>query len=150
HRADGKPIPGHWHTYPEMAAAGLWTTPSDLARFAIELQRSLRGESNCVLATESVRRMLTPVRGDYGLGFGIQGSGDSLRFEHGGSNEGFKCQLVAFASRGQGAVVMTNGDLGGLLAHDILRAVARIYGWPAYQPIEKALAKVDPAIFDAY
>src|SRR5262249_30034409 len=116
HRTDGRPIRGRWHTYPEMAAAGLWTTPSDLARFAIELQRSLRGDSNRVLSTQAVRRMLTPVVDDYGLGLGIRGSGDSLRFEHGGSNEGFKCTLTAFAHRGQGAVVMTNGDLGGILA----------------------------------
>src|SRR5262249_3917040 len=68
HGADGQPIRGRWHTSPEMAAAGLWTTPSDLARFAVELQESLRGRSNRILTAASVRRMLTPGPGDYGLG----------------------------------------------------------------------------------
>ena len=102
HGSDGKPIPGRWHTYPEMAAAGLWTTPSDLARFAIELQNSLRGEPNRVLSAESVRLMITPVADGYGLGFEVHGSGDSLTFGHGGSNAGFKCTLVASGRGGFG------------------------------------------------
>jgi dihydroorotase/N-acyl-D-amino-acid deacylase len=150
HRADGRPIPGRWHTYPERAAAGLWTTPTDLARFAVELQDSLRGRSNRILSSRSVRRMLTPGPGGFGLGLAIEGSGDSRRFEHGGSNEGFKCKLVAFAHRGQGAVVMANGDGGSILGEEILRAVAWAYGWPAYRPIERELARVDPATLDVY
>ncbi len=142
HGSDGKPIPGRCHTYPEMAAAGLWTTPSDLARFAIELQKSLRGESNRVVSTESVRLMITPVADGYGLGFEVKGSGDSLTFEHGGSNEGFKCTLVASARDGVGAVVMTNGDQGGVLAQEIVRTVARIYGWPVYQPVVRKVANI--------
>jgi CubicO group peptidase (beta-lactamase class C family) len=142
HGTDGKPIPGRWHTYPEIAAAGLWTTPSDLARFAIELQNALRGESNRVLSAESVRVMITPVADNYGLGFAIHGSGDSLTFEHGGSNQGFKCTLVAFASAGKGAVVMTNGDQGEALAQEIVRTLARIYGWPVYQRVQRKAANV--------
>ncbi len=142
HGSDGKPIPGRWHTYPEMAAAGLWTTPSDLALFAIELQNSLRGEPNRAVSAESARLMITPVADGYGLGFEIKGSGDSLTFEHGGSNEGFKCNLVAFARGGNGAVVMTNGDQGGVLAQEIVRTVARIYAWPVYQPVEKKVANI--------
>ncbi len=142
HGSDGKPIPGRWHTYPEMAAAGLWTTPSDLARFAIELQKSLRGESNRVLSTESVHLMITPVADGYGLGFETKGSGDSLTFGHGGSNAGFKCTLVAFARGGNGVVVMTNGEQSGVLGQEIVRTVARIYGWPAYQPVVKKVANI--------
>ncbi|MDQ6892110.1 MAG: beta-lactamase family protein [Acidobacteriota bacterium] len=37
YRRDGTPIAGKRHTYPEMAAAGLWTTAGDLARFAIAI-----------------------------------------------------------------------------------------------------------------
>lgn len=41
YRSDGKPVEGGPHTYPEMAPAGLWTTPSDLARYALQVQSTL-------------------------------------------------------------------------------------------------------------
>lgn len=150
HRPNGRAINGRWHTYPEMAAAGLWTTPSDLARFAIEIQQSLHGKSNKVLSAEMVRQMLTKQKGDYGLGFGLGGKDKITTFSHGGSNEGFKCMLFAYSETGQGAVVMTNGDLGGSLANEILRAIAREYGWPDYQPTEKTLVTVQPELLVAY
>ncbi len=59
--AHAKPIPGGPHIYPEMAAAGLWTTPSDLARWIIEMQNSLLGKANHVLSFEMTRTMLTKV-----------------------------------------------------------------------------------------
>lgn len=59
HYADRSVVPGKWHVYPEMAAAGLWTTPSDLARFAIEIQLSLAGKSNKVLSQAMTRQQLT-------------------------------------------------------------------------------------------
>ena len=40
YRGDGKAIAGRWHTYPEKTAAGLWTTPSELALFVMEIQKS--------------------------------------------------------------------------------------------------------------
>ena len=50
-----------WHVYPELAAAGLWTTAPDLARFGIELQKSLQGRSNKVLTRATTLEMATPV-----------------------------------------------------------------------------------------
>jgi CubicO group peptidase (beta-lactamase class C family) len=144
HRSDGSLIPGLSHTYPEMAAAGLWTTPTDLARFLIEIQRALEGRS-AVLSANTARLMTTVVRDGYGLGLSIQGIGPAASFGHGGSNEGFRCSMTAFFQGGRGAVVMTNGDKGGWLGADILRAVAREYGWPAFQPRQKTIAQVDPA-----
>ena len=55
---DGKPVAGGAHTYPEMAAAGLWTTPTDLARYAIEVEQSLSGKANHVLSAEMTQQML--------------------------------------------------------------------------------------------
>lgn len=94
HRSDGSPVEGNWHTYPEMAAAGLWTTPTDLAKFAIELYESLNGISNKVFSQELVTQMLTEEKDGYGLGISLGGENDSIWFGHGGSNEGFKCNLV--------------------------------------------------------
>ena len=115
HRTDGSLLPGRYHTYPEMAAAGLWTTPTDLARFLIEIQQALQGRSK-VLTPAMARQMVTVQKGSYGLGLGLDGSGPSATFGHGGSNAGFKCQMTAFVEGGRGAVVMTNGDQGGRLA----------------------------------
>jgi CubicO group peptidase (beta-lactamase class C family) len=143
YRADGTEVEGGWHVYPEMAAAGLWSTPSDLARFAIELQKSLKGESNRVLSKEMVEQMLTPGLNGWGLGLGIEGEADSARFGHGGSNEGFRCQLVAFREGGKGAAVMTNSDNGDALAQEILLSIARAYGWPGIEPTRKKLVDVD-------
>jgi len=49
YRANGEAVPGRWRVHPEVAAAGLWTTASDLARFALGIQQSLAGDSNTVL-----------------------------------------------------------------------------------------------------
>jgi CubicO group peptidase (beta-lactamase class C family) len=150
HRATGAMVKGKWHTYPEMAAAGLWTTPSDLARFAIELQQAYAGKSNKVISLAMVKQMLTKQAGEYGLGVGIGGEGKTLQFSHGGSNEGFKCMLVAFAETGQGAVVMTNGDQGSRLGEEVLRAIAKEYNWPARRAPEREPVSVDPAIYAEY
>ncbi len=144
YRPDGNKVKGNWHTYPEMAAAGLWTTPSDLARFAIEIQKSLRGESNRVLSKDMTEQMLTPGLNNHGLGPSLSGEGDDARFGHGGSNEGFRCQLVAYRGAGRGAAVMTNSDSGGNLAEEILIAVAQEYGWSGIEPTQKSVVKLTP------
>lgn len=137
HRSDENLVKGKRHTYPEMAAAGLWTTPSDLTRFAIEIQQSLKGKSNKVLSQELVDQMLTPfVSPDVGLGIILQKKGNAVYFSHGGGNEGFRCYLIAHKSKGIGAAIMTNSDNGGLLYSEILRSIAREYRWENYLPAE--------------
>ena len=89
YKADGSPVEGGFHIYPEMAAAGLWTTPTDLARFAIEIQRSLRGDANRVLSAEMTKQMLIAGQGHYGFGLGIGGSAGNPFFMHNGVDEGF-------------------------------------------------------------
>jgi CubicO group peptidase (beta-lactamase class C family) len=101
------------HTHPEMAAAGLWTTPSDLARVILEMQRPK------LLKPATVELMLTPVMDEYGLGFGALKN----RFGHGGANVGFRCMLRATRD-GRGAVIMTNADSGAPLANEILKDLA--------------------------
>lgn len=130
HDRSGKPIPGGPHTYPEQAAAGLWTTPTDLAKFAIETRRSAAGQSNLVLSQAMTHLMLTPVMQSYGLGVGMDGDGQAQSFGHGGSNAGYRARMTAYTERGDGVVVMTNGDGGGELAEELVRAVAAEYGWP--------------------
>ena len=147
---NGEPVKGGWHTYPEMAPAGLWTTPSDLAHMAIEVQNEYVGESNKILSQQMVREMLTHQKDDWGLGFALESPGHKARFAHGGQNAGYRCDLEAYAELGPGLAVMTNSDGGEFLIQELLRAVAKEYSWPDFQPIERTVAKIDPATLRAY
>jgi CubicO group peptidase (beta-lactamase class C family) len=133
YRGDGSPVPGKRHVYPEMAAAGLWTTAGDLARFAIAIQKSLRGEPGSLLSPPSAERMVTPFIAEYGLGFAGEKHGRERYFSHGGADEGFQAYLVAHRG-GWGAAVMTNSDNGVALAFEILRGLARQESWKGYLP----------------
>jgi CubicO group peptidase (beta-lactamase class C family) len=148
HRVQGQPLPEGPHTYPEMAPAGLWTTPSDLALFAIEIQKAVAGKST-VLSADRARQMLTPVKNNYGLGPGTGGKADRPYFTHGGSNAGYQSLLVAY-NNGDGAVVMTNGDNGGQLAAELIRTIAFEYKWPDFAPTVRKVVAVDPKLLDTY
>jgi CubicO group peptidase (beta-lactamase class C family) len=130
HGGDGKAMGAKWHVYPELAAAGLWTTPTDLAKFAIEVQRSVYGGSNRVLSPASTREMLSPVGvGDFGVGFVLVKKGEGWYFQHGGGNWGFICLLFAHKVKGYGFAVMTNADRGNAVTNEIMSRVERAYGW---------------------
>lgn len=129
YRENGERVDGGYHIYPEQAAAGLWTTSSDLAQFMIEVGNSYRGKQG-LLRQETVKKMFERIPGASGLGFGIDGEGQSLRFRHSGGNEGFSCFAVSFAETGRGVVVMTNSDNGSPLVREMLRAISKEYKWP--------------------
>jgi len=143
YREGGKPVEGKRHVYPEMAAAGLWTTPSDLARFAIAMQKMLRGEKG-PLSKAMAQNMVTPRRDGYGLGFAIEDKGGTTYFTHGGSDEGFQALLYASEDRGYGAAIMTNSDAGFRVMPEVLRAIAAEYNWEGFQKEPMALAKLSP------
>ena len=139
HDAGGRALDCGWHVYPELAAAGLWTTPSDLLRFAATLQAGLAGEDGPVLSAASVRQMFDPpVEPGYGLGVSL----DPGRFGHGGGNEGFMCHLNAFRSQRNGVVVMTNGEDGWELGSRIVATVFAREGWPGLEPVVKTVVAV--------
>ncbi|MEM5774871.1 MAG: serine hydrolase domain-containing protein, partial [Anaerolineaceae bacterium] len=147
HSTDGKPVPGKWHIYPEQAAAGLWTTPEDLCRYVIAVQKSLQGQPGAILSPEVAKEMLRVQFGSWGLGPQIKGQGQSLSFSHGGSNEGFRCEMMGYAHTGQGIAVMTNSDNGSGLCQEILRAAARAYGWEDFlPPVKPALTLADDVL----
>lgn len=151
--ANGKEVEGRRHIYPEMAAAGLWTTASDLARLAIGIQKALAGDANPVLSQSMARQMLTDqksgsglgggvdllvraVRGTlkqesgWGLGWSLEGSGKTLRFSHGGRDEGFDAFVTAYAEVGSGAVVLINANDNSGAVKRVVDAIAQQYHWP--------------------
>ena len=146
HLASGLPLPGKWHTYPEMAAAGLWTTPEDLGRFVIGLQLALQNKSDKVLSGKMAKEMTTRgAMGPFGLGVVLNQRDGNLYFEHSGGNEGFRCHMIGHGTKGYGAVIMTNSDNGSNLYAEILRGIARIYDWGGMQPDVKKVVEVDAA-----
>jgi CubicO group peptidase (beta-lactamase class C family) len=144
HDSEGRSRGAKWHVYPEMAAAGLWTTPSDLARFAIEVQMSAIGESNRVLSRTLVQEMLSPVGvGPYAVGFSISRLGEGWYFSHGGSNWGFRATLIAHKVKGYGLAIMTNSDQGGAVASELSRRIQLAYEWDSMaEPVRRGSAPV--------
>lgn len=150
YRGDGKPVAGGAHTYPEMAAAGLWTTPTDIAKYSLEVVRSLDGKANHVLSPDMTRQMLTRGMGNWGLGLELGGSDSNPYFAHGGVNEGFVNTFVMYEKSGEGAVVMTNGDGGGQVGDEVVHSIAVEYNWPDFRPLTRAAIQVDPKILETY
>jgi CubicO group peptidase (beta-lactamase class C family) len=138
HPVNGVPVRGGWHVYPEMAAAGLWTTAADLARLGAALLRGLRGEPTGLgLSKESLAAMLRPQLPDHsegsefvGLGWFCSGEGNAFHFGHPGSNHGFLANLRLYPATGQGAVILVNANQGWPLLSELFGSLEREYRWP--------------------
>lgn len=129
---DGSETGGKRHTYPEMAPAGLWTTAEDLAKFAIDLQLTIKGQSKKVLSQEMALKMVSPYMEEFeGLGIFLEKKGNDRYFGHGGWNEGFSSRFTAGKDSGDGVVVLTNGNQPPLV-DELIRSVAEVYQWPNY------------------
>ena len=143
HPWKGRTLPGGFHVYPEMAAAGLWTTAGDLARAGLEVMHALAGRPTALLRQDSAQAMLQPQMAAQAegfcpaLGFFLRGEGPGLRFYHTGWNEGFVALAMFYPDSGQGAVVMLNSNEGNDLMFEIARAIGREYGWPGAVPEER-------------
>jgi CubicO group peptidase (beta-lactamase class C family) len=141
--SEGRIIEGWWHNYPEQAAAGLWTTPTDLAKYCIAVQQMLAGKPGGILSRKTVEQMLTKHQNGWGLGLSLSGEGDFLIFGHGGKNAGFTDNMNAFAYLGDGLIIMTNADNGGSLIWEVTRSVSAYYGWDLENPEYVELAVLD-------
>ncbi len=156
HRANGAPLPGFWNDYPEQAAAGLWTTPSDLLRLGIHLAAVWRGERDDGIVTTSTLHTMFEHRGNepgfetYGLGFGIVGADNNLSFGHNGGNAGFLSTWIIYPGHGDGIAVMTNGERGSTLAKEIVRGVAAAWDWQAHAAHVRSARRLPPEQLAAY
>jgi CubicO group peptidase (beta-lactamase class C family) len=143
HDGRGSVVEAGPYIYPEQAAAGLWSTPEDLALALIALQRALSGAEG-ETAKASARRMLMEVKPGRALGFDVGGSAGARWFSKGGDTQGFGAFMVAFES-GDCAVVMANGANGAALAHDVVRGIAVAYAWDAFKPRERTAVTLNIA-----
>jgi CubicO group peptidase (beta-lactamase class C family) len=130
HIADGTMVPGGWHIYPELAAAGLWSSAPDLARLALAVMDAERRAPGAILSPAMATEMVEAEIGPRSLGFIVAGEGRARRFEHGGTNEGYNAMLIAFPETCQGAAIMANSDNAKPLINEVLRAIADSYQWP--------------------
>jgi CubicO group peptidase (beta-lactamase class C family) len=149
HDGEGAVIKGKWPIHPEMAAGGLWTTPTDLARWALEITKAWTGNGSKLFSKSIATEMLTVERAPYGLGVAVQGTGPSLEFSHGGSNSGFRALLVMFPAVGKGAVIMANGDRADSVIGNLMMSVASEYHWPARMQTEREVVSLSNAQLDA-
>jgi len=150
HLGDRSVVAGRWHVYPEMAAAGLWTNASDLARFVIGMQQSLAGKSNPVISAAMTQQMLTAQKENAGLGIFLDGSGAAQHYVHGGRDEGFDTLLI-FSRNGQGAAIMINANDNSRMMARLVAAIGRAYHWPDEEVVPKPVAvKADPAMLGRY
>lgn len=158
YRAWDMPVRGGPHRYPELAPAGLWSTPRDLARLLIAIQASLKGTPGAPLSRELAQVMTSQIAppsqlglatdgvpSGYGLGL-VTAEGDHPFFWHDGEDEGFLSLMLAFRN-GDGLVVMSNGERGDILSADILRAFAQAHDWPNFQPQRVAGGAVPGAAY---
>jgi CubicO group peptidase (beta-lactamase class C family) len=150
HNRTGARMGDPWHVYPEHAAAGLWTTSTDLAKLLIEVQRTLagplapKGPAGRVLSRASMLEMVTPVGvGPFAVGFSVAKEGEGWYFSHGGSNWGFQCLALAHRVNGYGLVLMTNGDNGGALMNEVRRRLQQAYKWDVFDdPIPRTYGPI--------
>lgn len=132
HDEQGKRMGAPWHVYPELAAAALWTTPTDLARFVIEIQTALRDTKGQLLSRQSANEMTTPVRvGPYAVGLKIEQRGQQKFFSHSGGNWGYRAWMTGHINKGYGMIIMTNGDNGMALMNQVADRISHAYGWDA-------------------
>ena len=148
HDRSGNILTGGWRRHPEQAAAGLWSTPTDLALFAIETTKAYQGNSK-LLSQAAAREMLTPIMpeqdlsdqfgGQPAMTFIVAGAGRQFLFQHGGGTQGYSCFMLMYPETGDGAVFMTNSDAGYSIGLEMLRAASFVYNWPDFKG--KALQK---------
>lgn len=144
---DASPIPGSGFIYPELAAAALWTTPSELVAIGNALAKDRTG-GTILLPQEIVRQLIPDTANEAGLGFGLNNDGDGVAFVHNGHNPGFSARWINYADGRASVAVLTNSDSGGELIREVLSALGHIYGWKQDAYVERHTINLDASWTD--
>lgn len=141
-----------YHRFTELAAAGLWTTPSDLLKATSAIQQSLHHPCpDSFLSQSTARKMLTqPSPFDSTLTMALGWTADSIFFAHSGSNEpGYLCYLLAVhappppATRTQymnsprlmTLAIMTNSSCAWPTIRRLVASIFCFKAWPLYETL---------------
>lgn len=129
---DGKEVPGKYFVFPEKAAAGLWTTPTDLCKYIIEMQLAYKGKSSRVLNQKMAKLHLTPYKNETtAMGTFLQDRNGEKYFFHDAGNIGFRGFYIAGLTNSKGVVLFVNSDNGDILL-ELLNSVALVYDWKGF------------------
>ncbi|MBC7364664.1 MAG: serine hydrolase [Candidatus Aminicenantes bacterium] len=150
HERPGNAVEGKFYRYPEQAARGLWANPSEYLSLLIELMQCAQGKSGGLLSPEIARAMLSPQADGSGYGFRLEGQHEKFKILLKGKTRGYRSAVLIYPALGQGVVVMTNSENGGVLIEEILHGLSAIYDWPDYKPEEKPLYRLDPSVYAQY
>ncbi len=99
---------------PQTAASAMWSTPVDMAKFLIELQRALAGKPTQVISS-AVAKKVTAVQttrtvGGWSMGWErYHRLGNRSWFSHGGANTGTGGHIYATMEDGNGIAFFGNG-----------------------------------------
>jgi hypothetical protein len=109
------------------------------------MQRAMQGNGR-LLKKETAQEMVKPqikeplrsisflMPTSWGIGWALHQTTEAVYFGHSGGNAGFSCNLLGRIDQGDGAAVMTNGEMGFMLVMEIFNSIAAAYGWPGYDP----------------
>ncbi|HEY9788040.1 MAG TPA: serine hydrolase domain-containing protein [Candidatus Obscuribacterales bacterium] len=127
YQSNGQAVAGGARVYPELAAAGLWTTRCDLIQFGMEIQDSVTGRSRKLLSKRMALEMLTPMEktDGFGLGFRVHLKSQRISYFHSGMNEGYECFMLVHSSPERGIAIMTNRQNSFPLIEKLARIMMR-------------------------
>jgi CubicO group peptidase (beta-lactamase class C family) len=134
HRCDSEPVAGNWFVYPTLAGSGIWTTPTDLAKFAASLQKTIKTGKPGILQPETIQEMLSPYSEPFfSLGFALYNDkGPGMYFGHTGNTEGFRAMFMAHATNGCGAFILANSDNADPVIKEIINQIAATENWEGF------------------
>lgn len=150
YKSNGDEVPGKYFVYPEKAAAGLWTTPTDICKYIVEMQQAYQGKSSKVLKQEMVKLHVTPYKNDVGMGTFIQNRNGEKYFDHTASNEGFSGLFIGGLTNGKGAAIFVNSD-DATIAFELVNSIAMVYDWVGFRkPEQITTVQVNDTITSKY
>lgn len=150
YKKNGTEVLGKYFVYPEKAAAGLWTTPTDICKYLIEMQLAYNGKSSKVLNQEMVKLHVTPYKDDVAMGTFLQIRNDEKYFVHSASNEGFTGYFLGGLTNGKGVALFVNSEDGSVLL-ELLTSIALTYDWKGFsKPEQITTVPVNDSITSKY
>ena len=141
----GEEVEGGWRNHPEQAAAGLWSTSIDLAKFLIEIYHAYQDDSS-IFSPSDIQTLISHERDGLAYGFIVSRTEDDLSITHYGGNVGYRTGMTISLSNGNGLVYLINSDNGGGLGNELLLSASQVYDWAHFKQTEVQREEVDSEI----